>query len=114
MASFEFIRINTIRNAANNVAYAMARQAMVSGADATNIEANNQGILQALGVRNHTITFTPAVIAADTDRVTVEIRIPLADNGWIAPASQATGIWSPDQLCLRNAIATISALSAVF
>jgi hypothetical protein len=85
MASFEFIRINTIRNAANNVAYAMARQAMVSGADATNIEANNQGILQALGVRNHTITFVPAVIAADTDRVTVEIRIPLADNGWIAP-----------------------------
>jgi Flp pilus assembly protein TadG len=85
MASFEFIRINTIRNAANNVAYAMSRQAMVSGADATNIEANNQGILQALGVRNHTITFTPAVIAADTDRVTVEICIPLGDNGWIVP-----------------------------
>lgn len=84
-ASFEFIRINTIRNAANNVAYKMARQAMVSGGNAATVEADNQGILQALGVRNHTVTFTPAVLTADTDRVTVEIRIPLSDNGWIAP-----------------------------
>ena len=85
LASFEFIRINTIRNAANNVAYTMARQAMVSGANATTVEANNQGILQSLGVHNHTVTFTPAVLTANTDRVTVEIRIPLGSNGWIAP-----------------------------
>lgn len=84
-ASFEFIRINTIRNAANNVAYAMARQAMVPGANAADIEANNQDILTVLNVQGHTVTFTPPVIGPDTDRVTVEIRIPLGQNGWIAP-----------------------------
>jgi Flp pilus assembly protein TadG len=85
MAAFEFGWLNVLRHTADNAAYEAARTAMVPGATAT--EAHNQAnaILNIVGARAANVTVTPSTITSDTEEVTVQVDIPLNNNGLIVP-----------------------------
>lgn len=91
-AMFEFTRLNVLRHTADNAAYEAARTAMVPGATAAEAIAEANRVLNIIGARSASVTVTPSVITTDTQSVTVEIDIPLDQNGWVAPKFTAGDI----------------------
>jgi len=86
-ATFEFSRVNMIRNTIENAAYEGARRGVLPGATAANCEAMTQDLLDNVGIANTTITVIPSVIQDDTDEVTVRVDVPItAANGYITPS----------------------------
>ena len=84
-ASFEFSRVNSIRQSAENAVYEGCRRGIVPGATADDVRAETQSILNSVFVQNATITVTPAVIDEDTSNVTVDVTVPVNDNSWVIP-----------------------------
>lgn len=84
-ASFEYSRVNSLRQTAENAVYEGCRRGIVPGATVADVQASTQLILDSVFARNSTITVTPSVITEDTSRVTVDVTIPLDDNSWVAP-----------------------------
>lgn len=84
-ASFEYSRVNSLRQTAENAVYEGCRRGIVPGATVADVQASTQLVLDSVFARNATITVTPAVITKDTSRVTVDVTIPLDDNSWVAP-----------------------------
>lgn len=82
---FEFARLNVIRHTADNAAYEAARTAIVPGATAAEATAKANELLSILGTRGANITVSPSVISENTPEVTIEIDIPMGQNGWVAP-----------------------------
>jgi Flp pilus assembly protein TadG len=82
--SFEFSRMNVIRQTAVNAAYEGARRGIVPGASETDVENVTQGILNVVGTRAANIAVDPTVITPDTTEVTVTVTVPMEQNGWIA------------------------------
>ena len=85
IASLEFGRLNIIRHTADQAAYEAARDAMVPGATAAEARARAERMLRIIGTRGARVTVTPAVIDADTEEISVEVDIPMNQNGWITP-----------------------------
>src|SRR5262245_25519417 len=85
LASFEFSRLNVMRHTADNAAYEAARHAMVPGATATEAVTKANTILRTVGTRGARVTITPTVLGPDVDTVTVQVAVPLDQNGWVVP-----------------------------
>jgi Flp pilus assembly protein TadG len=84
-ACIEFGRMNTVRQTVNNAAYEGARKCIVPNATAAEGIEAAQSVLNAVGVRNASITVTPSTIAPTTTDVTVKVTAPLASNLWVSP-----------------------------
>ncbi len=85
LAAFEFGWMNVIRHTADNAAYEAARTVMVPGATAAEATTKATNLLNTIGARGAVVSITPAVLAPETDQVTVDIRIPMNRNGLILP-----------------------------
>lgn len=85
MSMFEFSRLNVLRHTADNAAYEAARVAMVPGATAADGIAEAQRLLTVVGARGATVTMNPARLTRATDEITVNVSIPLDQNGWVVP-----------------------------
>ncbi len=81
-ASLEFTRANMIRNTAENAAYEGAREAILVGGTSARAETRTREVLEVIGVFNAEVDVTPAVITSETREVTVDIVIPLNQNGY--------------------------------
>jgi Flp pilus assembly protein TadG len=84
-ACIEFGRMNTVRQTVNNAAYEGARTCVVPNAKAAEGIAAAQSVLDAVGIRNASITVTPSTIASTTTDVTVKVTAPLGSNLWVTP-----------------------------
>lgn len=82
---WEFSRAEMIRNSVSTACYEGARQGIIEGGSATSAEDAAQGVLDAVGIRNATITVTPATIIPETESVRINISVPLDDNSFVAP-----------------------------
>jgi Flp pilus assembly protein TadG len=104
LAAFEFGWLNVIRHTADNAAYEAARTAMVPGATAAEATTKANNLLGIVGARAATITVTPPVLTPETDQVTVDIDIPMNQNGLIVPRfTSATTIHSTSTLRTERA-----------
>ncbi|HVJ86844.1 MAG TPA: TadE family protein [Caulifigura sp.] len=83
-------RLNMVRNTAQNAAYEGARNAITPGATANHAKAVAQKVLNGVGIKNYTVSVSPATITTATDVVTVTVTVPLKDNSWTAAASKTT------------------------
>lgn len=84
-ASFEFSRVNSLRQSAENAAYEGCRRGIVPGATTDDVRASAQLVLDSVLANNATVAVTPSVITADTVEIGVDITIPLDDNAWVIP-----------------------------
>lgn len=84
-ASFEFSRVNSIRQSTENAAYEGCRRGIVPGATADDVRAAAQVVLDSVFARDAQIDVTPSVITEDTSQVTVNITVPLDENAWVLP-----------------------------
>jgi Flp pilus assembly protein TadG len=85
LGAFEFGWLNVIRHTADNAAYEAARTAMVPGATAAEAAAKATNLLNTVGARGAVVNITPAILAPDTNQVTVDIAVPMNRNGLILP-----------------------------
>ena len=85
-ASFEFSRVNMLRNTIENAACEGARRGIVPGATALACEQSAQKLLDIVRVNNSTVVATPNPITATTEEVTVVVTVPLdVSNGYLMP-----------------------------
>lgn len=85
----QFSYVNLLRNTLTNACFEAARKVIIPGADRSEAEAEAARILNAVGVKDFTITITPNVITNETPEVTVEIEadltaVPLMKQKWMA------------------------------
>jgi len=85
----EFTRLHNLRHAADNAAYEAARHVIVPGANVAEATARANDLLARAGIRTASIKVTPATIAETTERVTVEVSVPLRGNSWLPPGLTA-------------------------
>jgi Flp pilus assembly protein TadG len=83
--SIEFMRVNTIVNSTENVAYEAARAAIVPGATNAVAAQTAQNMLRAIGVKGAQLVVQPDPINEDTPEVTVTVRVPLNENSFVMP-----------------------------
>ncbi len=84
-ASFEFSRVNSLRQSAENAVYEGCRRGIVPGATVDDVTAAAQLVLNSVLAQNASISVTPNVITADTAEIGVDVSIPLDDNAWVFP-----------------------------
>lgn len=85
LGALEFSHVNMVRNTVENAAYEGARMGVVPGASVEDVTAETQTILDAIGVRDETITVSPALITYTTPEITVTVDVPMDSNGFIFP-----------------------------
>ncbi len=85
LSGFEFARFMYARHSIEQAAYEAARIGIVPGKTPSQVVAKATQILTATGVRNATITVTPAAFTTSTSTVTVTIRCKYSDNSWLKP-----------------------------
>jgi Flp pilus assembly protein TadG len=85
LAAFEFGWLNVVRHTADNAAYEAARMAIVPGATVAEATTKATTLLNVVGARGATVTVSPNPVTVNTDAVTVNIRIPMNQNGLIVP-----------------------------
>ncbi len=78
LGAIEIANMNFCRNLANDTCYQVARAAIVPGANISNIEAEAQERLEAVGINGANLVTRD--IAGDL--VEVEVTIPLDQNSW--------------------------------
>ena len=83
--SYELNRANMIMHTCESAAYEGARVGMVPGATAAEVREAAEGILGTVGVRNATVTITPANLSTQSDAVAVTINVGFDDNSLLAP-----------------------------
>ena len=82
----ELSHANMVLNSAEAAAYEGARRGIVPGAQASNCVNAAQSLLDIGGIRNSTITVTPADLqTSNADTVMVTIEVPYASNTIVAP-----------------------------
>ena len=84
--AFEFSRLNMLKHLAGVAAYEGAREGMIIGATAADVNAQVNGVLAAGGIINATVTTTPSAITGATTEVQVQVSIPVSGNFWVLPA----------------------------
>ena len=80
VAAVDVARVNNIRNTAEFASYASARQGIVAGKTATDIQNHAQASLDVIGIHEAIIDVVPQVITDETPTVTVRIDVPLNAN----------------------------------
>ena len=83
-AAFEFCRVAMIRHTVDNAVYAGIRSGLVPGADATTVALSSRRVLVRYGIDDARITVTPPKLAADTQRLRLDIEVPLDANSLVA------------------------------
>ena len=84
-AALELCRVSMMRHTVEHALYEGARQGIVPGATATDVQTKAQGVMRTIGIRTAAIDVTPSVIDNSTPEVSVRIRMPL-DQNLFAPA----------------------------
>jgi Flp pilus assembly protein TadG len=84
-AAIEYARMTMIRHGTELAAYEGARRGIVPGATVADIVTCANRVLATVGARNATVVVSPSPITAQASHITVDIQVPLDDNGWIAP-----------------------------
>ncbi len=82
-ASLDFMRACNLLHTADNAAYEAARRGIVPGSTAVEVENVARGVLATMGAAGAAITVTPAAIEPTTAQVTVDIAIPMNQNGFV-------------------------------
>jgi Flp pilus assembly protein TadG len=82
-ASLDFMRACNLLHTADNAAYEGARRGIVPGSTALEVENVARGVLATMGASGAAVTVTPAVIEPTTVQVTVDIAIPMNQNGFV-------------------------------
>jgi len=85
LASIEFNRFMYARHSVDQAAYEAARVGIVPGRTPNDVRATANRILNATGIRNATVTVSPAAFTDSTDTVTVSIRCNYAESSWLRP-----------------------------
>ncbi|EGF29247.1 TadE family protein [Rhodopirellula baltica WH47] len=85
ISGIELTRVTMLRHSADHAAYIGARRGIITGATAENVEEVVQGHMDAIGIRDATVTVIPEEITEATTQVEVEVGVPLAMNTWISP-----------------------------
>lgn len=85
LASFEFARFMMVRQSMDQATYEGARFGIIPGNSADGVRTKTSQFLTAFGIRNPTITITPATIDSNTRAVTVEVTANFSDSAWITP-----------------------------
>lgn len=84
-AAFECCRAAMIRHTADNAVYEACRIGILPGATAAEVHAQADEILATVGITTASVSVTPSRLERDTPRVTVQVRVPLDDNGFVPP-----------------------------
>ena len=84
-AALEFCRVAMMRHTVEHALYEGARQGIIPGATAAEVESKARSVLRTIGVGTANITVTPAAITNSTREVAVRIEMPL-DRNLFAPA----------------------------
>ncbi len=84
-AALEMCRVAMMRHAVEHALYEGARQGIIPGATAAEVDARARSVLRTIGIRSADITVTPAAISNSTREISVKIRMPL-DQNLFAPA----------------------------
>ncbi len=84
-AALEFCRVSMMRHTVEHALYEGARQGIVPGATAAEVQSKALSVLRTIGIRSATIDVTPVAISSLTPEVSVRIRMPL-DQNLFAPA----------------------------
>ena len=84
-AAYEFARLNMLRHTVEMAAFEGARRGIVQGATAGDARERARQILAAVGAVGETICVTPETIGPQTEKITVEVRLPLEPNAWVPP-----------------------------
>jgi Flp pilus assembly protein TadG len=85
LAAFEFGWMNVLRHTADNAAYEAARTIIVPGGTAAEARNKANSLLGVVGARGAKITVSPSTVTTETEAVTVEIDVPMGNNGLIVP-----------------------------
>jgi Flp pilus assembly protein TadG len=96
--AFEFSRLNMLKHLAGVAAYEGAREGIVIGATASDVQTQVNAILAAGGVIDATITTTPATISETTTEVQVHVSIPVDGNFWVLPAYASGAVTATSRL----------------
>ena len=76
----EVSRMSTIADSAKTSIIAGAREASLARTTAANVQAEMETILDLFGIRDRTISVTPAVIDSSTTTVSITIDVPFDDS----------------------------------
>jgi len=85
VALLEVSRLNVIRHTADNAAYEAARHTMVPGATASEAVDKAVSVLNVVGTRGAEVSVVPPVLGPNVEEVTVNVRLPMDQNGWVVP-----------------------------
>lgn len=77
---YEMARANLLLHASEGAAYEGARVGIIPGATHDKIEDAAGSVLRSIGINHFTITVSPDVISADTEKVEVEVAVPFRPN----------------------------------
>lgn len=84
-ACIEFCHLNLIRNLVQDAAFFACRTSIVPGATIEEAQAEANRILSIAGARGATVTVNDGQqLGANTQQVTVTVRVPIASNSMIA------------------------------
>ena len=83
-ASVEFSRVNMLRHSVDHAAYESARQGIVAGASAKDVEDSANVLLAGVSTKGAKIAVTPAVLTMNSPTITVTITVLVSENSWIA------------------------------
>lgn len=81
----EFSRFVFVKHSIQMVAYEACRVGVIPGATNQHVTNQAQAMLTATGVRNASVTITPAVINSLTEEVTVTVSCNFTENSWLPP-----------------------------
>ena len=90
----ELSRYIYVQHSVQMVAYEAARAGVIPGADADDVRARAQNLMQATGVRVYTINVVPPVINNLTESVSVNINCNFSQNSWVPPTYLANNVIS--------------------
>ncbi len=84
-AALEFCRVAMMRQTVEHALYEGARQGIIPGATAAEVESKARSVLRTIGVGSANVTVAPAILDNTTREISVRIQMPL-DRNLFAPA----------------------------
>ena len=81
----ELTRVSMLQHTVDHAAYIAARDAIVPGANVSDVIQTAENHLQTIGVQGATITVTPSEITDSTTEVLVRVVAPVSGNSLVVP-----------------------------
>lgn len=78
LGAIEITNLNFIRNTSNDVAFRVAREAIVPGADVNALESDGASFLASLGITGATVSSNQT----PEGMLRVEVSVPVDQNSW--------------------------------